>query len=146
MAKKKQRVRRRNAARYAAPGMENTLAAVLGGGGGALLGGLLVRWGVSPEMSALAMTVGGGVAAYTMSGTLRTAASGLAAAGAGQLALALLAKEASKEAEKVAATPAPRLKPANAMLPPGAVYDAFQRARNAEADEEEDEEEERLAA
>lgn len=145
MAKKKPKVRRRNAARLPAPGMENTLAAVLGGGGGALLGGLMVRWGVSPEMSALAMTVGGGVAAYTMSGTMRTAASGLAAAGAGQLALALLAKEASKEAEKVGAGPAPLPKPANAMLPPGAVYEAFQRARNAEA-EEEDEHEEQLAA
>lgn len=139
MAKKKQaRFRRRNAARgSSAPAMENTLAAVLGGGGGALLGGLLVRWGVSPEMSALAMTVGGGVAAYTMSGTMRTAASGLAAAGAGQLALTVLAKEASKEADKVA-TPAP--KPANAMLPPGAVYEAFQRARAVELDEEDYEE------
>src|SRR5688500_1461774 len=84
--KKAVKLRRRNAARgsSAGPGMETTLAAVLGGGGGALLGGLLVRWGVTPEMSALAMTAGGGVAAYTMSGTMRTAASGLAAAGAGQ--------------------------------------------------------------
>src|SRR5690606_18189055 len=97
--------------------------------------------GVSPEMSALAMTVGGGVAAYTMAGTMRTAASGLAAAGAGQLALALLAKEASKEADKVAAAPAPASKPANALLPPGAVYEAFQRARAVELDDEEDFEE-----
>jgi len=143
--KKPVKMRRRNAARggAAGPGMENTLAAVLGGGGGALLGGLLVRWGVTPEMSALAMTVGGGVAAYTMNGTMRTAASGLAAAGAGQLALALLAKEASKEADKVAAVPAG--KPANAMLPPGAVYEAFQRARAVELDDD-GYEEERLAA
>ena len=145
--KKPIKMRRRNAARGAAagPGLENTLAAVLGGGGGALLGGLLVRWGVTPEMSALAMTVGGGVAAYTMNGTMRTAASGLAAAGAGQLALALLAKEASKEADKVAATPAPAGKPANAMLPPGAVYEAFQRARAIELDDD-GYEEERAAA
>ena len=138
MAKKKNvKFRRRNAARGSStPAMENTLAAVLGGGGGALLGGLLVRWGVSPEMSALAMTVGGGVAAYTMSGTMRTAASGLAAAGAGQLALTVLAKEASKEVEKAA----PAAKPANAMLPPGAVYEAFQRARAVELDEEDYEE------
>jgi len=144
--KKAVKLRRRNAARGSSsgPGMENTLAAVLGGGGGALLGGLLVRWGVSPEMSALAMTVGGGVGAYTMSGTMRTAASGLAAAGAGQLALALLAKEASKEADKVAATP-PAGKPANALLPPGAVYEAFQRARAIELDDD-DYEEERAAA
>jgi hypothetical protein len=145
--KKAVRLRRRNAARGSSsgPGMENTLAAVLGGGGGALLGGLLVRWGVSPEMSALAMTVGGGVAAYTLSGTVRTAASGLAAAGAGQLALALLAKEASKEADKVAATPATSGKPANALLPPGAVYEAFQRARAIELDDD-DYVEERAAA
>ncbi len=141
--KKAVKLRRRNAARgsSAGPGMENTLAAVLGGGGGALLGGLLVRWGVTPEMSALAMTVGGGVAAYTMSGTMRTAASGLAAAGAGQLALALLAKEATKEADKVAATPATAGKPANAMLPPGAVYEAFQRARAIELDDDQYEDE-----
>ena len=136
--KKAVRLRRRNAARGSSsgPGMENTLAAVLGGGGGALLGGLLVRWGVSPEMSALAMTVGGGVGAYTMSGTMRTAASGLAAAGAGQLALALLAKEATKEAEKAPVA----VKPANAMLPPGAVYEAFQRARAVELEEDDFEE------
>lgn len=144
--KKAVKLRRRNAGRGSSgPGMENTLAAVLGGGGGALLGGLLVRWGVSPEMSALAMTVGGGVGAYTMSGTMRTAASGLAAAGAGQLALALLAKEATKEADKVAATPATAGKPANALLPPGAVYEAFQRARAIELDDD-DYEEERAAA
>lgn len=142
MARRKRvRPRRRRNARASAPGMENTLAAVLGGGGGALLGGLLVRWGVSPEMSALAMTVGGGVAAYTMSGTIRTAASGLAAAGAGQLALALLAKQASVEADRATAAAAPATRPANALLPPGAVYEAFQRARAIELDGDDDYEE-----
>lgn len=115
------------------PEFHNTLSAMMGGGGGALLGGLLANRGWNPEMVALAMTVGGGVAAYTLGGNLRTAATGLAAAGAGQLALSLLARGADKP------EPADK-KPSNAgALPPGAIEAAFERARRRLAAQEEDE-------
>ena len=134
MARKK---RRRNAAtprrstrRRAtapAPDLSNTIASVAGGGGGAVVGGLLANRGWDPAMVALAMTVGGGVGAYTLDGGLRIAANGLAAAGAGQLALALLANQADNDAP---APSAAKPKPSNAGdLPPGAIESAFERAR-----------------
>ncbi|MCA9675598.1 MAG: hypothetical protein KC464_11225, partial [Myxococcales bacterium] len=52
---------------------------------------------LSPETVGLAMTVGGAIGAYTLDGSARIAANGIAAAGAGQLALALLQKRAVKE-------------------------------------------------
>lgn len=71
---------------------------MLGGAGGAVIGGLLVRSGISPTTAAVGVTVAGGVAA-TMSkkgSAMRLATGGAAAAGAGQLALAWLASQANK--------------------------------------------------
>ena len=117
-----------------APDFGNMLAGVLGGGLGALAGGLLVRWDVNPTLAAVVMTVGGGVAAYTMDGKARAAAAGLAAAGAGQLALAMLAKSGEKKPDQVA-----EKKPANLALPPGALESAFERAQDRLAQLEDDE-------
>ncbi len=106
-----------------APDLGNMVAGVVGGGLGALAGGLLVRWDVNPTLAAVAMTVGGGVAAYTMDGKARAAAAGIAAAGAGQLALAMLHKSEDKKPESG------DKKPANAALPPGSLESAFERAQ-----------------
>ncbi len=128
-AKKKMIVQRagggaRRLGRGDAPDLGNMLAGVVGGGLGALAGGLLVRWDVNPTLAAVVMTVGGGVAAYTMDGRARAAAAGLAAAGAGQLALAMLAK--SREPKD---KPPEDKKPSNLALPPGSLESAFERAQ-----------------
>lgn len=109
-----------------APDMGNMFAGIVGGGLGALAGGLLVRWDVNPTLAAVVMTVGGGVAAYTMDGKARAAAAGLAAAGAGQLALAMLANRDKKDDAKVADA---ERKPANAALPPGSLESAYEQAQ-----------------
>ncbi len=145
------------------PDMKTTFAALAGGGGGALLGGLLANRGWNPEMVALAMTVGGGVGAYTLGGNWRIAANGLAAAGAGQLALALLARQAEKDArsekgkdgKEVAQLPAPNGAPARQNAGPvtrGTVLSMFELARKRTEPEEVDgadqerDEEDRYAA
>jgi len=138
--------RRRRLTKAPPPDLNTTLASVIGGGGGALLGGVAANRGWDPTMLALAMTVGGGVGAYTLDGNLRVAANGLAAAGAGQLALSLLAKSAdpkddasgaSKPAKKNSVSAQPQ--PANAGgLPPGSIESAFERARHRLAVEDDD--------
>lgn len=98
--------RRRSIQRAPAPDFSTTLASVAGGGGGAVLGGILANQEIlSPETIGLAMTVGGAIGAYTLDGSARIAANGIAAAGAGQLALALLQKRAVKAEEKSAPKP-----------------------------------------
>jgi hypothetical protein len=78
------------------PDLSQTFASVAGGGGGAVLGGILANQEIlSPETVGLAMTIGGAVGAYTLDGNARIAANGVAAAGAGQLALALMEKRAT---------------------------------------------------
>jgi len=95
--------RRRRLQRAPAPDFSTTLASVAGGGGGAVLGGILANQEImSPETIGLAMTVGGAIGAYTLDGSARIAANGIAAAGAGQLALALMQKRAVKADEKAA--------------------------------------------
>src|SRR5688572_15928938 len=126
----------RRLGRGEAPDLGNMVAGVIGGGLGALAGGLLVRWDVNPTLAAVVMTVGGGVAAYTMDGKARAAAAGLAAAGAGQLALAMLAKSSEKKPEQLAEG---EKKPRDLALPPGALESAFERAQNHLARLEDDE-------
>ena len=58
-----------------------------------MVGGLLVRAGVKPTTAAVGVTVAGAVAGSTLKGTMRLAAGGAAAAGAGQLALTWLASQ-----------------------------------------------------
>jgi hypothetical protein len=95
--------RRRRLQRAPAPDFSTTFASVAGGGGGAVLGGILANQEImSPETIGLAMTVGGAIGAYTLDGSARIAANGIAAAGAGQLALALMQKRAVKADEKEA--------------------------------------------
>ncbi len=129
------------------------LAAVGGGLGGAFAGGWLASRGWTEEAVSAVMAVGGGVAAALTDGPARVASMGVAAAGAGQFAMALfedpeekrirlaaekLAKKiiAQKEMEadatgKVASgykATADKGKPANAASPYG-TEQAFNRAR-----------------
>ena len=102
--------RRRMIRRAPPPDFSTTIASVVGGGGGALLGGILANQEIlSPEAVGLAMGIGGAVGAYTLEGSARVAANGVAAAGAGQLALAMLQKRVKPPVapEAVAAAPAP---------------------------------------
>ena len=101
MARRRKRTRsapRRRSTTSGNQAIKNVGAAVLGGAGGAVIGGLLVRSGISPTTAAVGVTVAGGVAA-TMAkkgSAMRLATGGAAAAGAGQLALAWLASQANK--------------------------------------------------
>jgi hypothetical protein len=116
-----------------APDLGNMVAGIVGGGLGALAGGLLVRWDVNPTLAAVVMAVGGGVAAYTMDGKARAAAAGVAAVGAGQLAVALMRRD-HKDEDKLAE------KPANVRaLPPGSLETAFEQAQARLAQLEDDE-------
>jgi len=74
-------------------------AAIIGGAGGAALGGLIVNQRVlSPEAVGLGLVLGGGATAYFATGTTRVVGTSLAAAGAGQLALTLMARQAVRSA------------------------------------------------
>jgi hypothetical protein len=82
-----------------APNWKTVGAAIVGGAGGAALGGLIVNQKIlSPEAVGLGLMLGGGATAYYGDGTTRVVGTSLAAAGAGQLALALMAKQAVKSA------------------------------------------------
>ena len=137
--------RRRRLRNAPPPNLDTTLASALGGGGGAVLGGVLANKGWDPTTIAIAMTLGGGVGAYMLDGNARIAANGLAAAGAGQLALSLLAKNALNDPPKASAQPAaPKLAEAgkkgrDAYLPDGSIETAFERARHRLAMEDEPE-------
>ena len=103
------------------PEWKTTVASALGGGGSALVGGWLDNRGWDPQMVGIAMTTGGVVGALALPGPWRVAANGVAAAGAGQLALATMHKQAVDKAIKDAvATTTPKR---NAL--PAAVSDAF---------------------
>jgi hypothetical protein len=104
--------------------VQDLLATAVAGGGVSLLGGYAVRKGVDPKIVSMLMLVGGGAAALSLKGTLRTAATSVCGAGAGQLALTLMQekaidelKNAMQQAAMKSAAPPPG-KPANA-LPPG---------------------------
>ena len=77
------------------PDWKTTLAAVAGGAGGAALGGLVVNQQIlSPEAVGLGMIGLGGATAYFADGNTRVLGNSVAAAGAGQLALAIMARRA----------------------------------------------------
>lgn len=127
--------RRRSVRRAPPPSFSTTIASVAGGGGGALLGGLLASQDImSPEAVGLAMAAGGAIGAYTMDGNMRIAANGVAAAGAGQLALALMAKrdaakvaaDATKSAATAKPAPPPNGAPARQGYGPARVFNRFQ--------------------
>lgn len=98
--------RRRSIRRGNPPDWKTTLAAVAGGAGGAALGGLVVNQQIlSPEAVGLGMIGLGGATAYFADGNTRVLGNSVAAAGAGQLALALMARRAIAGGDRPAASP-----------------------------------------
>src|SRR5262245_60979004 len=79
------------------PDLKAVGAVVAGSVGSSLTSALLVNQEISgPDTAALLMTAVGGFGALVTGGNLRVACTGIAAAGAGQLALATLGKKALK--------------------------------------------------
>lgn len=86
------------------PDFWTTVAAVAGGAGSAVLSGLVVNQKIlSPEASAIGMIGVGGATAYFAEGNTRVVGNSMASAGAGQLALALMARRALAQANAPAA-------------------------------------------
>lgn len=88
------RPRRRNSNRTNTA-INTAIAATLGGAVGAVGGGLLVRSGVKPSTAAIAITGAGAVGATMTKGMMRAALGGVAASGAGQLALSWVARQSA---------------------------------------------------
>lgn len=107
------------------PDWKTTLASALGGGGSALVGGWLANRGWDPQMVGIAMTTGGVVGALALPGPWRVAANGVAAAGAGQLALSTMHKQAVDKVKGALAGGEPKR---NLPILPPVVSDAFARA------------------
>jgi len=81
--------------RSAPPDWKTIAAAVAGGAGSAALGGLVVNQQIlSPEAVGIGLMLGGGATAYFSDGTPRVVGTSIAAAGAGQFALAMMNKRA----------------------------------------------------
>jgi hypothetical protein len=78
-------------------------AALVGGASGSLAVSLLNRAGVRPEIAATVVGVAGGLGAVALGGTARRIALGVAATGAGHLALGWLVARAQQAAEARAA-------------------------------------------
>lgn len=80
-----------------APDWKTIAAAVAGGAGSAALGGLVVNQQIlSPEAVGIGLILGGGATAYFSEGMPRVVGTSVAAAGAGQFALAVMNKRAIK--------------------------------------------------
>lgn len=103
------------------PDWKTTVAAIAGGAGGAALGGLIVNQQIlSPEAVGIGMISLGGATAYFADGNARVLGNSVAAAGAGQLALALMGRRAiAADRLPEAAAPSVPLAPAPPQLGPG---------------------------
>src|SRR5689334_15352072 len=91
------RARARSITRATPPDWKTIAAAVAGGAGSAALGGLVVNQQIlSPEAVGIGLMLGGGATAYFSNGTPRIVGTSIAAAGAGQFALAMMNRRAIK--------------------------------------------------
>ncbi len=128
-------------ARSAPPDWKTIAAAVAGGAGSAALGGLVVNQQIlSPEAVGIGLILGGGATAYFSEGTPRVVGTSIAAAGAGQFALAMMNKRAIKSHADAntphVAPPVAQLQPPPAIAPRksasggGYVVDLFRDAAN----------------
>ncbi len=149
------RRRARLSHRGSPPDWKTTLAALVGGAGSAALGGLVVNQQIlSPEAVGIGMIGLGGATAYFADGNTRVIGNSVAAAGAGQLALALMAKgalgfdrhtrpappqNAATPPQLPAAPPTPVPAPRKSASGGGVVVDLFRDAAEHLGDLEEDE-------
>jgi len=102
------------------PHWQTIAAAVAGGGVSAAVGGLVVNQKVlSPEAVGIGLMLGGGAAAYFADGNTRVVGAGMASVGAGQLALALMARQAIKGQSQPAAQNGQPPQNQNAQTPAG---------------------------
>lgn len=128
------RPRARAITRAAAPEWKTIAAAVAGGAGSAALGGLVVNQQIlSPEAVGIGLMLGGGATAYFSGGTTRVLGTSVAAAGAGQFALAVMNKRAVKSHQDAnASAPAMNALPATPtqLAPPPAVAVAPRRSHD----------------
>ena len=125
------RPRARALSRAPAPDWKTIAAAVAGGAGSAALGGLVVNQQIlSPEAVGIGLMLGGGATAYFSGGTTRVVGTSVAAAGAGQFALAIMNKRAVKAHHDANARPAPGALPTTPaqLAPPPAVATAPRRS------------------
>jgi hypothetical protein len=125
------RPRARMLQRAAAPDWKTIAAAVAGGAGSAALGGLVVNQQIlSPEAVGIGLMLGGGATAYFSGGTTRVVGTSVAAAGAGQFALAIMNKRAVKAHHDANAAPAAGTLPTTPaqLAPPPAVATAPRRS------------------
>jgi hypothetical protein len=91
------RPRASSARRNLAPDWKTIAAAVAGGAGSAAIGGLIVNQQIlSSEAVGVGLMLGGGATAYFSEGIPRVVGTSVAAAGAGQFALAMMNKRAVK--------------------------------------------------
>jgi len=100
------------------------VAGIAGGAAGAAVGGLLVKAGVGPTLSAGIVTATGGAGAYLLRGYAKSASIGVAASGAGQLALTLMARKPAQVQGRTLQTNRRRNE-----LPAPDVYAAMEEAR-----------------
>ena len=110
--------------RAPAPDWKTIAAAVAGGAGSAALGGLVVNQQIlSPEAVGIGLMLGGGATAYFSGGTTRVVGTSVAAAGAGQFALAVMNKRAVKAHHDANANPVASALPTTPaqLAPPPAV-------------------------
>jgi hypothetical protein len=130
---------RARTSRASPPDWRTIAAAVAGGAGSAALGGLVVNQQIlSPEAVGIGLMLGGGATAYFSDGTPRIVGTSIAAAGAGQFALALMNKRALKAHGQVssmaapaqAQLPAPPAVPRQSANTGGMVVDMFRDAAN----------------
>jgi hypothetical protein len=118
------RPRARALSRAPAPDWKTIAAAVAGGAGSAALGGLVVNQQIlSPEAVGIGLMLGGGATAYFSGGTTRVVGTSVAAAGAGQFALAIMNKRAVKAHHDANANATPAALPTTPaqLAPPPAV-------------------------
>jgi len=101
------------------PDWKTIAAAVAGGAGSAAIGGLIVNQQIlSSEAVGVGLMLGGGATAYFSEGIPRVVGTSVAAAGAGQFALAVMNKRAVKAQSEAEATPPALAAPATpARLP-----------------------------
>jgi hypothetical protein len=106
-------------------------AGIVGGAAGAAAGGLMVKAGLSPLMSAAIVTGAGGVGAYALDGYAKTASMGAGASGAGQLALTLMAKKRNAgDAPQARENPQQQEERRRNQIASHDVYDAMAQARH----------------
>jgi len=135
------RPRSRSSRSASAPHWKTIAAAVAGGAGSAALGGLVVNQQIlSPEAVGIGLMLGGGATAYFSDGIPRVVGTSVAAAGAGQFALATMNKRALRAHVATNANLPTKQQPAQLPPPPavpiaprsassgGFVVDTFQQA------------------